>query len=305
MNFIKIILLIVTFLLSLSCYKNRQKESSALTNNFKFKTFIEVSKKKGEFIIYKPCDGPTRKLKWNAKNELEIIEVVEDLKKKISYTEEFRDGFRIYYGNGDYYDFRIFDKEKRVYKVTCKRKDNFSNKNWGIPPFVVDLDNSKSFRLLKQPCLECYTEEQCIALGEMTNKKKSKAEKNYEKNTKVNYKIFELNIGKREINLEIPIPSGYDKLPKNIEAYKLNGDSGSFLFVIGERECDGCPFFVSTHNTEGELLSYSYQIKKSGERRIIASKGKNLIIFEKYGITDQEINIQMNNPKVTKYKIKN
>lgn len=125
MNFIKIILLIVTFLLSLSCCKNRQKESSALTNNFKFKTFIEVSKKKGEFIIYKPCDGPTRKLKWNAKNELEIIEVVEDLKKKISYTEEFRDGFRIYYGNGDYYDFRIFDKEKRVYKVTCKRKDNF------------------------------------------------------------------------------------------------------------------------------------------------------------------------------------
>ncbi|MCD9564339.1 hypothetical protein, partial [Tenacibaculum maritimum] len=67
MNFIKIILLIVTFLLSLSCCKNRQKESSALTNNFKFKTFIEVSKKKGEFIIYKPCDGPTRKLKWNAK----------------------------------------------------------------------------------------------------------------------------------------------------------------------------------------------------------------------------------------------
>ncbi|XKX05686.1 hypothetical protein R8G61_15335 [Tenacibaculum maritimum] len=51
MNFIKIILLIVTFLLSLSCYKNRQKESSALTNNFKFKTFIEVSKKK-ESLLY-------------------------------------------------------------------------------------------------------------------------------------------------------------------------------------------------------------------------------------------------------------
>lgn len=305
MNYIKIFSLITIFFLSFFSCKGKPNETSLqeIDFNFKFKTFVEVKENNGEFVIYTPCNGPTRKLKWNSKNELEIIEVVEDLKKEILKSEKFNDGFRIYYGEDEYYDFRIFNKEKEVFKVTCNRKDEFAHKTWGIPPYVIDSKLSDSFKKKKQPCTECYTEEQCIAMGEIPSKPKEI--KNYKSNVKVDFKSLELNIDKTQINIELPIPSGYTELPRNIDVYKLNGNSGSFLFVTGERECGECPSFVGTYSEEGRLLSYSYKIKESGERRVISSKGNNSDTFQKYGISGQEINIQMNNPKTPKFEIKN
>lgn len=304
MNYIKIFSLITIFFLFNSC-KGKPKENSLqdFDFNFKFKTFVEVKKHNGEFVIYSPCNGSTRKIKWNSENELEIIEVVEDLKREILKSEQFNDGFRIYYGEKEYYDFRIFDKEKEVFTVTCKRNDNFANKEWGIPPYVIDSELSQSFKKKKQPCTECYTEEQCIAMGEIPPK--SKVTKNYEKDTEVDFKIFEININETQINLELPIPYRYNDLPENIEVYKLTGDFGSFLFITGERKCDQCPSFVGTYSVEGDLLSYSYKIKDSGKRRVISSKGNNLDTFQEYGISEQQINIQMNDSKTPKFEIKN
>lgn len=305
----KKIFILFSVLFFVSC-KNTSKESTLIANNdnnikveFKFKTFVEVQKKSNDYLVFQPCDGATKKLKWNKNNLLEITEKNEDGIKEILKGEYSDNGFRIYITELDYYDFSLYDKKKEIFEVNYIHKSNTTNYYTDIPKFVVDSLNLHNFKLFNQPCIECYTQEQCISMGEIPSKPKKA--KTPEENTKVDFKRTELSINEKEINLELPVPSGYNELPRIIEVYKLKGDLGSFLFVTGERECGECPSFVSTYTTEGELLSYSYKIKKSGERHIIASRGNNSDTFKKYSITSQEINIQMNNPETPKFEIKN
>lgn len=318
MNYTKVFLLIITFSFSFFSCKREQKESLPLQNvsfDFKFKTFVEVKKHNGEFVIYTPCDGPTRKLKWNQNEELEIIEIVEDLKKKISKSEEFNNGFRIYYGEKEYYDFRIFDKKKGIFKVTCKRKDNFANKTWGIPPFVIDSELSKSFKTIKQACIECYTEKQCISMGEIPSKKKVK--KKYDISEYLTHKESKILIEGEEIKISIPFIIehtdlkgdnvwGKNEISSNLMVKMIKGQKENLFSVDGEGKCGACPNFSAFYSIDGDLLCYAYSIRISAyEGKILLEKGGFEKVMSDYGITNKDLNIQLNHPKTPKYEIKN
>lgn len=317
MSHAKAFLSIIALFLSLFSCKGEQKESVPLQGisfNFKFKTFVEVKKHGGEFIIYKPCDGFIRKLKWNKNEELEIIEIVENLKKKISKYEQFSDGFRIYYGNQEYYDFRIFDKKKGVFKVTCNRKANFANETWGVPPFVINSELSKTFRTIKQPCIECYTEEQCISIGEIPPKKK--ITKNYDVSEYLIRKESKILLEGKKIQISIPFIIGHvdlkgnavwgkNEISSNLVVKKIRGQKGSLLSVDGEGKCGACPNFSAFYSIDGELLCYAYSVRVSTYKaKTLLKEGDFKRVMTDYGITSKDLNIQYNHPDTTTYIIK-
>ena len=315
-HYLKIVSLLFIILL-FSC-KNKTNETAIFKKqsfDFKYKTFIEIENRNGEFVIYDPCDGPIRKLKWNSKDELEIIEVVENDLKTITKSENLDDSFRIYYGDDEYYDFKVFDKEQHIFKVTCKRNADFANEGWGIPPYVVDSEMSKKFKIIKQPCLECYTKEQCIALGELSAQKKSN--KGNEVSDYLVYKKAKIIMKGKEIEISIPFVKehvdykgdtlwGEKEISSALEVKLLKSKEENLYFVFGEGKCGACPNFSALYNKNGENLFYNYSVRLNvREAKNLLSKGNDDKIFSDYGLSDKDINIQINDPNTPTYIIKN
>ncbi len=316
----KKLFVLFSVLFFISC-KNTSKESSLIASGnkniqveYKFKTFVEVQRKANDYLVFKPCDGATRKLKWNKNNLLEITEKNEDGVKEILKGEYLDNGFRIYITELDYYDFFVYDKKKEIFEVKYTHKSSTPNHYTDLPKFVVDSLNTNNFKLFNQPCIECYTEEQCIALGEIPATKKSK--ESYKISEYLTHKESKILIKGEEIKILIPfvvehIDSkgddvwGKNEISSNLMVKMIRGKKRNLFSVDGEGKCGACPNFSAFYSIDGDLLCYAYSVRVSAyEGKTLLEKGDFEKVMSDYGITNEDLNIQYNHPDTPTYMIR-
>ncbi len=293
-NIIKILILVVMLV---SCKKHisglivENKQNITSYNDLIGKTFFALQNEEGQLV-------------YDSYGVNDMTEMIRFRQTKINHFKPM--------------DWHNYDIINHVSKKTIQIKIKYENKSVdeGLKYFLkYDKEKHLLYSYPSDKCKNPKTYVDSIYLNTIRYKKYPKvSDINVEDNV-INKKI-KINIESKEIEILIPFLEEYiyhedniagrQGISETLEVKLLKGTNGNLYFVFGEGKCGACPNFSALYDFKGKNLSYQYSIRQNVRgSKIIISKGNDSEVFKKYGLSESNINIQINNQDTPTYLIKN